>query len=73
VLPDAEAEFSADEKEGYLIMESDALEDDRSDTSRTSICKTSRTSTCWFSYRTSADDRGAMAFLKSSHGRSADL
>ena len=45
MLPDAEAEFSADEKEGYLIMESDALEDDRSDTSRTSICKTSRTST----------------------------
>ena len=27
MLPDAEAEFSADEKEGYLIMESDALED----------------------------------------------
>ena len=57
MLPDAEAEFSADEKEGYLIMESDALED-------------------WnvkVTYRTSADDRGAMAFLKSSHGRSADL
>ena len=27
MLPDAEAEFSADEKESYLIMESDALED----------------------------------------------
>ena len=27
MLPDAEAEFSTDEKEGYLITESDALED----------------------------------------------